>query len=181
MPGLARLIEFHKEKSHIIRSVLNTNLEDNPKVEVEAKPCPVLHEAIGELRADQLRREHIPDAIAQLKEIRAVTEQSVDVIMEQAEVAMDKETTMNGAVSILEACSFQDLVGQRVSKVSELLENLEERFHGLINETGIADNMETIGDEELAIESRRKELILHGPQLTGVGVTQEEIDALLGA
>ena len=38
-----------------------------------------------------------------------------------------------------------------------------------------------MGEEEMEEERRRKELILHGPQLTGEGVSQDEIDALLGA
>ena len=64
MPGLAQLIEHNKQKSHIIQSILNTSLKEDQSSEAVDEPCPVLHEAIGQLRADQLRREQIPDAIA---------------------------------------------------------------------------------------------------------------------
>ncbi len=179
--GLAQLIDFHKKKSHILRSILDTSLSGKAANANEGENCPVLHEAIGHLRPDELRRQSIPDAIAELREIRAMTENSVDQIMSRAETLMENEGSMDDAVSILEACSFQDIVGQRLSKVTELLDSLEERFHSLVHETGIADSLEGMGEEELEEERRRKELILHGPQLTGDGVSQDEIDALLGA
>ena len=181
MPGLARLIELHKKKSHILRSVLDTSLGNDwnqPKAE---ESCSVLEDAIGQLRPDQLRRESIPGAIEELREIATITEQSVDMIMQKTESLMDLEPALDDAMEILQACSFQDIAGQRLAKVTQLLENLEERLHSLVHETGVNDNLEGMGDEELEMERRQKEQILHGPQLTGDGVSQDEIDALLGA
>lgn len=181
MPGLAQLIELHKEKSHILRSVLDLNLKHVPANDVGEKECVDLQEAVGHLKADQLRKHSIPDAIAELREVGTLTESTVDTIMSKAETLMEQDEALDDAMAILEACSFQDIVGQRLSKVTELLEILEERMHCLAHETGIADNAAALCDKELEIEMRRKELILHGPQLTGNGVTQDEIDALLGA
>jgi chemotaxis protein CheZ len=181
MPGLARLIEFHKEKSHIMRSVLEVSLKDGSNRQSDENGCTVLHDAIGQLRPDQMRRHSIPAAISELREIRSMTENSVETIMEKTEPLMDLEPALDNAMAIFEACGFQDIAGQRLAKVTELLVTLEERFHSLVHETGVADTTDALGDEELEIERRRKELILHGPQFTGDGVSQDEIDALLGA
>ncbi len=182
MPGLAQLIRLHKKKNHILRSVLDRNLENDTFDEaVASEGCTVLQDAIGHLRPDQLRRRSIPEAIAELREIGTINESSVETIMTRSETLMEVEPAFEDAMEILQACSFQDIAGQRLSKVTELLENLEERMHSLVHETGIDDSPDAIGEEEMEIERRRKELILHGPQLTGEGVSQDEIDALLGA
>ena len=187
MPGLAQLIELHERKSHILRSVLDISIGDGSKgrdagkKDEETQGCTVLQEAIGQLRPDQLRRQSIPDAIAELHEISQITEKSVDMIMARTEALMDIDPAFDDAMEILQACSFQDIAGQRLAKVTQLLENLEERLHSLVHETGIDDCLDAIGDEEMAAERRAKEQILHGPQLTGDGVSQDEIDALLGA
>ena len=181
MLSLPQLIESHKKKSHIMQSLVDLSLNAGPSLAGEDESCTVLHEAIGQLQPDQMRRRSIPDAISELREIGKLNEYSVDLIMEKAEQLMEHEPALDSAMSILEACSFQDIAGQRLAKVTELLETLEERFHLLVHETGVEDSDEALGEEELEIERRRKEQILHGPQLTGDGVSQDEIDALLGA
>ncbi len=187
MPGLAQLIELHERNSHILRSVLDVKIGDKPlenevlKEDAKTEGCTALQEAIDQLRPDQLRRQSIPEAIAELREIGNITEKSVEVIMARTEALMDIDPAFEDAMEILQACSFQDIAGQRLAKVTQLLENLEERLHSLVHETGIDDCMDAIGEDELEAERRAKELILHGPQLTGEGVSQDEIDALLGA
>jgi chemotaxis protein CheZ len=54
-------------------------------------------------------------------------------------------------------------------------------MHSLVHETDVEDSFEHMDEDELLEERRRKELILHGPQMSGEGVSQDEIDALLGA
>ncbi len=181
MPGLARLIEHHKTKSHILKTILDNNLASGPVMAAGEEGCTVLQDAIGQLRPDQLRRQSIPEAIAELREIAAMTENSVDMIMQKTETLMELEPALDDAMEILQACSFQDIAGQRLAKVTQLLENLEERLHSLVHETGIDDRFDAIDEDELEAERRRKELILHGPQMDGEGVSQDEIDALLGA
>ncbi len=181
MLSLSQLIETHKKKSHILQSLLGISLRAGTKKEQDGQPCTALQDAIGQLRPDQMRRLAIPEAIAELHEIGKLNEYSVNLIMEKAESLMEHEPALDDAMEILQACSFQDIAGQRLAKVTELLETLEERFHSLVHETGVEDSLDTMGEEELDIERRRKEQILHGPQLTGDGVSQDEIDALLGA
>ena len=82
-----------------------------------------------------------------------MTVSCVDVIMSKAENLMELEPAMDDAISILEACSFQDIVGQRLAKVTELLETLEERFHSLVHETGIADKLDAVSDENSTLSA----------------------------
>ena len=180
MISLSELIETHKKKSHIMQSLLDISLSAG-SVNEEGEPCTVFHDAIGQLRPDQMRRRAIPEAISELREIGKLNEYSVNLIMEKTESLMDQDDALDDAMEILQACSFQDIAGQRLAKVTELLETLEERFHHLVHETGVEDSLEAMGEEELEAERRRKELILHGPQLTGDGVSQDDIDALMGA
>lgn len=175
MPGLAELMGRNREKSAAVRHFIDQYCCD----EACADSGQQMHRAVGRLRPTQLRQERIPAAIAELSEIREHTERSANVIMERAELLMD--SAMDDAVLILEACTFQDIVGQRIGKVVELLQTVEGRLHGLVEETGIEDDVAYLGDDELAAELRRKELLLSGPQMSAQAMDQDAIDALLGA
>lgn len=79
-------------------------------------------------------------------------------------------------VSILEACNFQDVTGQRISKVVKTIRFIEERVINMINIWG-ADQFTGIPvpeDEQPDDDS----VLLNGPQLGGEGLQQSEIDAL---
>lgn len=81
------------------------------------------------------------------------------------------------ATEIMQACAFQDITGQRVSKIISSLEFVEERVNGMVDIWG----REII--EELSAKAKdtgidSDEPVLEGPQLTGDGISQEEIDAL---
>ncbi|NBJ10992.1 hypothetical protein GR304_08725 [Microvirga sp. SYSU G3D207] len=88
---------------------------------------------------------------------------------------------LDQVISIFEACNFQDITGQRISKVVNAMRFVEERVHHMIEIWG---GMESFKDIEAAELSRRKgeEALLNGPALaTDKGVTsQDAIDALFG-
>ncbi|CCG40595.1 protein phosphatase CheZ [Magnetospirillum molischianum] len=79
---------------------------------------------------------------------------------------------------VFEACSFQDITGQRVSKVVNSLKFVEDRVNSIIV---------TWGREELAkvvVEIKKEEdpdrKLLHGPQLPGQAMQQTDVDVILG-
>ncbi len=81
------------------------------------------------------------------------------------------------ATQILEACNFQDITGQRITKVVKTVRFIEDRILAMISIWGAqafedlpvpTDGMEAEGDENL----------LQGPQLGNEGISQAEIDAL---
>lgn len=115
---------------------------------------------LGELRAlqpDRMRRERIETAGAELDAIVSETEDAANRIITAAEGLMaarfdtvDDYKVFNDAqaIAILEACSFQDITGQRVSKVSALLAQVAERIARMASALGVVDAETT--EEELA-------------------------------
>ncbi len=78
-------------------------------------------------------------------------------------------------VKILEACNFQDLSGQRITKVVKIIHYLEDRISTMIDIWG-AEEFENV---EVAEEAKgADDALLHGPQRGGEGVSQDDIDSL---
>ncbi|CAA7624937.1 protein phosphatase CheZ [Magnetospirillum sp. SS-4] len=139
--------------------------------------------------------DHFGGMSEQLDEIVNATETATNTIMESMESidglmgearaaagdnpalaeVFDKVTDKVNMV--FEACSFQDITGQRISKVVNSLKFVEERVNTIIL---------TWGKDELTqvvVEIKEKDAdksLLNGPQLPGQGVTQADVDRMLG-
>eukprot|EP00439_Symbiodinium_sp_Y106_P088754 s1_g1290.t1 len=142
---------------------------------------------IGRLQPGNLKDKHIPEAGLELEAIVQSTENATNTIMEQAELIMSADPddmaayhdTVQGAVmEIFEACSFQDITGQRISKVVNTLVHIESKISSLADALGSALG-EEIEEEETPEEKRRRELILNGPALEGEGIDQSDVDNIL--
>ena len=79
-------------------------------------------------------------------------------------------------MAVIEACSFQDLTGQRITKVVKSLAYVEDRVNALIEIWG-RDEVEKV-DVKPEQEKTEDEKLLHGPQRAGEGISQAEIDKL---
>lgn len=97
-----------------------------------------------------------------------------DVVTNPMHAGLLEKITANSN-DILEACSFQDITGQRVSKVVKSVTYVEERVNALIKIWGKheVDNVSVEGQEK-----SEDEKLLAGPQLEGKGLDQAAIDAL---
>lgn len=143
-------------------------------------------EEIRELRPHDLSQERIPTAGAELEAITRDTEDATHNIMNAAEAIMGMDTSDPKAykmavddevMKIFEACSFQDITGQRVTKVVNVLKQIEERVGKLALTLGIEDK-----DVELTErEKRARDLLLNGPAIGGPEVRQDAIDAMFGS
>ncbi len=81
-------------------------------------------------------------------------------------------------MGIYEACNFQDLTGQRISKIITTMKFIEGTVHKMIDILG-EDGFTEIPAPETATEYPDGENIpMHGPALEGQGISQEDIDAL---
>jgi chemotaxis protein CheZ len=143
--------------------------------------------------------EHLPIATVELDAIVRSTEEATNSIMEAAEtiegMAAELDADKNDALieettRIFEACGFQDITGQRISKVIKALQDIESKIEGLISIFG--DN-----DPEAREQRRRQRAaengtsvsvgeidereLLEGPQLPDNAVSQDDIDALLAS
>ncbi len=78
---------------------------------------------------------------------------------------------------VFEACSFQDITGQRISKVVNTLKFVEERVNSIILTWGRDELTKVV--VEIKEEDPDKKL-LNGPQLAGKGVTQADVDKMMG-
>jgi chemotaxis protein CheZ len=79
---------------------------------------------------------------------------------------------------IFEACSFQDITGQRIAKVVETLQHIETkvaRFAEVMHEKDLEG---ILSDRERQRNDRKRKLMLNGPQLEGQGIAQTDVDQL---
>lgn len=147
---------------------------------------------LASIRPDEIKGKHIPTATDELDAIVAATEEATGEILDVAETLenlagdMEKdaaEAISNGVTRIFQACNFQDITGQRISKVVATLRHIEERIDALVGafggETSGYDTDDQPGSDPLVEEGSSDEELLNGPQMPGDGINQDEIDALL--
>ncbi len=143
--------------------------------------------------------EHLPTATVELDAIVRSTEEATNSIMEAAEtieaMAAELDADKNDALTeattrIFEACSFQDITGQRISKIIKALQEIEGKIEGLISIFGDNDPEAREQRRERRAAERNKENgaderdereLLEGPQLPENAVSQDDIDALLAS
>lgn len=142
---------------------------------------------LSSLGVDKLRADHLPEAGQELDAVVAETEKATDRIMESAESIMAADRSDPAAfqemvdaqmIDIFEACTFQDITGQRIAKVVETLQRLETRFDRLLDSLPQSEGEAFVSDEEKTRDARKQEQILNGPQMDGPQVDQSDIDAL---
>jgi chemotaxis protein CheZ len=94
---------------------------------------------------------------------------------------------LQGAVTrIYEACSFQDITGQRIGKVVTALKAIETRISSVVSAaSGMPGAVPAPAAAAVArpLDDGRTEgeKLANGPQLPGSGVSQSEIDRLLAS
>lgn len=144
-------------------------------------------ERLMNVRPGALRDEHLPMAREELEAIVAHTEEATNTIMELAEGMMElnpedstyAETINDKVMQIFEACSFQDITGQRVGKVANTIDVTSEQIAEVAGVLG-AKHDETVGPaEETEEEKHRRENLLHGPQSDELAVSQDEVDEMI--
>lgn len=86
------------------------------------------------------------------------------------------EEVREHVVAIFESCNFQDITGQRITKVVNTLKYVEDRINAMINIWGAETFVGLQPKEELDVDEEAK--LLNGPQLENRGISQSEIDKL---
>lgn len=137
---------------------------------------------IGALRPSTLKSKNVSAALLEMDEIVKATEEASNTIMDSAEKMSGADASDAGYVSlvqencsnIFEACVFQDLTGQRISKVMKTLELVDEHLQALQDLLG--PEFEEPEDEADKIEGDAA--LLNGPALEGEAISQDDIDAL---
>jgi chemotaxis protein CheZ len=124
------------------------------------------------IEATETATNTIMEAVEKNDEVVAEIRKKVDD--PEISAMLDKINANSG--DVFEACSFQDITGQRVNKVIKSITYVEERVNSLIDVMG-RDAIETA---EVAVveEKTDDEKLLEGPQLAGKGLSQDDIDSL---
>ena len=140
--------------------------------------------------------DHITIVANELDAVVAATEDATQSILDSVEAVDTMAQELRSHVSnayaggilndisekmtaILEACNFQDITGQRITKVVNTLKYVEQRVNAMIAIWGeeAAANDTSSPKEDLREGDAR---LLNGPQLDGIGISQNDIDAMFG-
>ena len=171
--------------------------EDEVKLlrnEIRAMSLAIQHtkSEIAALRPPNSADDRLMVVTQELDAIVTATEGATNTILEAAEKVdglaeqiegMGAEAAVNQlagdirdtVISMFEACNFQDITGQRISKVVKTLQFIEERVNKMIEIWG-AEGFDDI--KHSADEADEESKLLNGPQLANQGVSQADIDKL---
>jgi chemotaxis protein CheZ len=142
---------------------------------------------IAALKPNELSRERIPSANDDLGNVVQATASATHTIMAAAEEILGagalsdkdyRELVETRILAIFEACSFQDITGQRIGRVLEGLGQLEKRLDRFAKAVNVRDSAEGSDPEEALRQARREVLLLNGPQGEDAAIKQDDIDAL---
>ena len=165
-------------------AVLLTEIEDLARTIATARA------EIAALGVDDISRSHIPSATDELDAIVAHTASATDSILEVCETLDDVASALTAAgdsagllsagklqeatTRIYEACSFQDITGQRISKVVATLKAIDQKI------ATIRTTFDGRSDPTSA-PMTDDALLLNGPQLPALAMGQNDIDQLLAS
>lgn len=149
---------------------------------------------VAALRPPDGQSDKIVTATSELDAIVISTERASFEILNAAEKLLELSSRLraggaddqacneidNEVNNIFTACSFQDLTGQRTSKVVNALRYIEQRLNAMMNIWGT----EGLKGLQVApdIEDKRPDShLLNGPQMEGLGVSQADVDSMFDA
>lgn len=194
-----------KDILEVVQSVMasiegdHTSLSQRLHTDIEAlaEYISTAKAEITDIRADEINSEFLPEASDQLSAIIGATEKATHEIFEAVESIEELASTMapepaeritEAVTRVYEACSFQDITGQRITKVVTALQNVESRVDALLQALGgegaaAAGEVGTPAEKPATAKpgARPDEDLMNGPQLPDVANSQDDIDALLAS
>ena len=206
-PGFdARLHELRQQPAptlseadleRIVTSVVSTlsggaslaDLKLYHEVEALGEYIQAARREIAALRPDDINKHHLPMATDELDAVVMATAEATGIIlagMEELErIAGKLPAKRAGPVGdivlrIYEACSFQDITGQRITKVVKTLKHIESKVEAILAVFG--SELEGLPPAEAEPAKDEHQSLLNGPALPNSGGnTQADIDALLAS
>lgn len=183
----------------IINSVLSK--VETPQSDWERRIYQEMHDlkAVIEALRQELRsvapgdisRDHIPGATDELDAVVSLTEEATNKIMNACDQVQNdisglpddmQSRLQEQLTNIFEACTFQDITGQRISKVIAALKEIDGKTRDMmaVLQTHFPDS----GQQRTTRPSAPTAVcdtdsLMNGPQLPGQGVSQDDIDRIL--
>ncbi|MCM8733861.1 protein phosphatase CheZ [Azospirillum sp. A1-3] len=200
------------EVTDIVRNILGsmdgdisaTDLRLYKEVVDLAKFIETAKQEIAALQPAEIRDEHIRTATDELDAVIGATEKATFAIFDACDAIgaiagqtdADSSAKLNDQITkIYEACNFQDITGQRISKVVRTLKHIESKVDMIVAAFGsevrqnhaprlaklAAEEAEAAVHYEPMTEEEADKQLLHGPQMPGNAMDQDEIDRLLAS
>lgn len=146
---------------------------------------------IAQLNDDETAFEGMADRLDAIVDSTAVATDTILAAVEIIDSAVDKlrkhpdadaidalcDEITGQTVETMQACSFQDLTGQRVSKVIGSLRFVEERVNSMADICG-RDQIATVTGEPKLKKQTDGGVALEGPQSKASAISQADIDKL---
>lgn len=159
-----------------------------------------IRQEIASIRRPGEPEDHFARMSDQLDAIVEATEAATEEIMssvEQIDAMIDEvynaaedprvraflERIKGHSMNVFEACAFQDITGQRITKVVTTLKFLEDRINHLVHLMGpdmVAQEKPVHRLEGKDDQEDKDAGLMSGPQREGEGVSQADIDKLFG-
>lgn len=146
-----------------------------------------LKKEIARLQLNQILTKSIPNCRNDLTGALAATDEATHTIMSASEAVLGSTQTdfdtyrvevEAALLEIVQACSFQDLTGQRLARALEAIAQIEKRLHRFAKNVRISDAAELFDRAAIVQEVRRETLLVEGPQDFGKAIQQGDIDKL---
>lgn len=187
----------------VVQTIIDSMNRDIPSIDVTVKDnledlATFIRDTKAEimnLSPEEISEDTLPSASVELDAIVSATEKATNTIMEASETierigdevgGEAAEKLMEATTQIFEACGFQDITGQRITKVVTAMQEIEAKIDDLISafsnddEEARAERRRT--REEKRAEKRQEAIaegeLLEGPQLPDSAVSQDDIDSL---
>lgn len=138
-----------------------------------------LNRASNELDAIVIATETATDDILKAnEEIGTLVDAIAARYPNDSEITTNAEQVAEHLIRIFEACGFQDITGQRITKVVNTLQFIQDRILAMIGIWGVEAFEDLPVSNPSKGEQDDERTLLNGPQLENEGITQEEINAL---
>ncbi len=200
--------------SEVVKTVLNTMSGDLTatetsllhEVEALGRTISSAKQEIAALRVGDIADRDIPFATDELDAIVEHTAGATNAILESCEIMEAVATTVpaeaaaklqDAVTKIYEACGFQDITGQRITKVVATLKTIEAKVaqivetfgaHGQTDPTALSKGGAPKGGASrgtvppgVASREATDDALLNGPQLPSNAMDQSDIDKLLAS
>ncbi len=170
----------------MLGDVSSINLQIYGKLELLARLIDRMKGDIGRMREGEPGRCDLSSATDELDAVVSDSAAAAGTILEAAEAVeevagrcsdADRDKLQDAAGRIYEACSFQDLSGQRITKVVKTLRQVESGLQLLLRTFG-GPRPEPANS---SAPPKGDAALLNGPQLPSKAQSQDEIDALLAS
>ena len=130
----------------------------------------------------------IMDVLEEMQQSQEKIRFAIEEVMSSETLEVNERELLSGAMSAMATCqdgvmvifqelSFQDLTGQRIKRIVDLVRSIENNVRSVISSLGQKISVEGADPERGA----QGEGLLKGPQKKGEGLDQSAIDDLLAA